>query len=591
VEWSRSILVSSSSPHPNPFPNGERNLPRRNRVPSINLSLKLTLCLIGGMVMIFSALGYRIIRLHRENLEEATYAAGDRITETVKRSTRYGMLHNRSDEINQIVSSIGSQTGIEKISIFNKAGEIKSSTDERELFTRVDKNAEACRACHGQQGQAAQFDGAIPHQLTREQRMHIFTEPNGHRTLSVINPIENEPSCSNGGCHAHPAEMKVLGMINVRMSLDAVDVAMGESRRQMVNSLIGAVLFLSLIFATLIWLMVHKPISQLIAGTNQVAAGELNYKIRVRSRDELGELAYSFNRMTSELKRANAEIGDWTKTLEDRVEKKTAELQQAQDHVLRVEKLASIGKLAAIVAHEINNPLAGILVYARLVLKRLERNRVESADETKKYVETIAAESARCGEIVKGLLQFSRQTKPNVKSNDLNEIIRDSLRLVKHKIDLTGARAVVKCDAELQPVACDEQQIKQALVALLINACEAVHPAEGEIVVSSRSVAASGCAEIRISDNGVGMDQETKQHIFEPFFTTKEQGKGVGLGLAVVYGIVTGHGGEIGVESAPGCGTTFVLRLPNRAEEVMEGAPVVLITAPDAGVSVSSVGA
>lgn len=519
------------------------------------------------MVVIFSALGYKIIRLHREDLEQATYEAGDRITETVKRSTRYGMLHNRSDEINQIVSSIGSQPGIEKISIFNKAGEIRSSTDERELHTRVDKNAEACRACHGSEGRAAQLNGAIPHQLTREQRTHIFTDGGGGRTLSVINPIDNEPSCSNGGCHAHSAETKVLGMINVRMSLDTVDAAISENRRQMLTSLIAAVVLLSLLFAMLIWLMVHKPIRHLIAGTNHVAAGELDYKIRTKARDELGELAQSFNRMTGELKRANEEIGDWTKTLERRVEDKTAELRQAQEHVLRVEKLASIGKLAAIVAHEINNPLAGILVYARLVLKRLGRNGSGPADgETRKHVETIAAESARCGEIVKGLLQFSRQTKPNVTSNNLNDIINESLRLVRHKIELSGARALAKCDPQLKQITCDEQQIKQALVALLINACEAVHHGEGEIIVSSRHLVDRGGAEIRIRDNGVGMDNETKQHIFEPFFTTKEQGKGVGLGLTVVYGIVTGHGGEIEVESAPGSGTTFVIRLPDRDE-------------------------
>ncbi len=521
----------------------------------------------------FSALGYKIIRLHRENLEEATYAAGDRITETVKRSTRFGMLNNRSDEINQILSSIGSQPGIEKISIFNKAGEIKSSTDERELFTRVDKNAEACSACHAREGQAAQFDGAvIPHQLSRQERTHIFTAAAGHRTLSVINPIENEASCSNSGCHAHSADTKVLGMINVRMSLDTVDVAINESRRQMLTSLIAAVLLLSILFATLIWLMVHKPIRKLIAGTNHVAAGELDYKIRIKSHDEVGELAHSFNRMTRELKRAHAEISDWAKTLEDRVAKKTAELGQAHEHVLRVEKLASIGKLAAIVAHEINNPLAGILVYAKLVLKRLSRNgHAPAADEDiRKHLETIADESARCGEIVKGLLQFSRQTKPNVKPNDVNEIIRESLRLVRHKIELTGARAVTKCEGDLKQIVCDEQQIKQTLVALLINACEAVHPGEGVITICSRYLTDRNTAEIRISDNGVGMDQETKQHIFEPFFTTKEQGKGVGLGLAVVYGIVTGHAGEIEVESAPGCGTTFVIRLPDRIADVSE---------------------
>ncbi|MGZ8846749.1 MAG: sensor histidine kinase, partial [Pyrinomonadaceae bacterium] len=568
MQWSNKHFgfLPRSTPFPNPYPKVEGGA--RKFRPPINLSLKLTLCLIAGTVITFSALGYQIIRLHRENLEEATYAAGDRITETVKRSTRYGMLNNRSDEINQIVTSIGSQPGIEKISIFNKAGEIKSSTDQHELLTRVDKNAEACGACHARDNQTAQIEPATPHQLSRQERTRIFTESDGHRTLSIINPIENEPGCSNGGCHAHRADTKVIGMINVRMSLDAVDAAISASRRQMLTSLIGAVVLLSALCATLIWLMVHQPISKLIAGTNHVAAGELNYKIRINAHDELGELAHSFNRMTGELKRANAEINDWTKTLEDRVEKKTAELRQAQEHVLRVEKLASIGKLAAIVAHEINNPLAGILVYARLILKRLGRNGgISSVDEdTKKHVETIASESARCGEIVKGLLQFSRQTKPHVKLNNLNDIINESLRLVHHKIELSGACAVTKCDDNLKQIVCDEQQIKQALVALLINACEAVHPGEGEITIRSRYVEEKHLAEIRISDNGIGMDAETTQHIFEPFFTTKEQGKGVGLGLAVVYGIVTGHSGEIEVESSPGFGTTFVIRLPERVK-------------------------
>ncbi len=518
------------------------------------------------MVTTFTALGYRIIRLHRENLEEATYAAGDRITETVKRSTRYGMLNNRSDEINQIVSSIGSQPGIEKIRIFNKAGEIKSSTQADELLTRVDKSAEACNACHVHDTSASRERGPIPHQLSRQERTRIFVDATGHRTLSVINPIDNEPSCSSSSCHAHSPQTKVLGMINVQMSLDTVDAATTASRRQMLLSLAGAVVLLSALFATLTWIMVHKPVRKLIAGTNHLAAGDLDYRIKIRSRDEVGELAHSFNRMTAELKRANTEINKWNRTLEERVAQKSLELRQAHERILGVEKLASIGKLAAIVAHEINNPLAGILVYARLVLKRFNRNGHASAldEETKRNIETIAAESARCGEIVKGLLQFSRQTKPNVKPNDLNSIIYESLRLVRHKIELSGATATTNCDSDLKPIECDQQQIKQALVALLINACEAVHAGDGWITVNSRYLEMAHAAEIRVIDNGVGMDEQTKQHIFEPFFTTKEQGKGVGLGLAVVYGIVTGHGGQIEVESSPGAGTTFVIRLPDR---------------------------
>lgn len=525
------------------------------------------------MVIIFAVLGYQIIALHRQNLEEATYAAGDRITDIVKRSTRYGMMHNRSDEIHQIVASIGSQPGIETIRIFNKAGVIRFSTDEREVSTRVDKNAEACYACHVQGAESLQLN-QIPHQLRREERTRIF-KSNGERTLSVINPIENEANCSTAACHAHSPDTKILGMINIRISLAPVDAAINESRRQMVSKLVLSIVALSLIFGALIWLMVHKPVHQLIIGTKRVAGGDLDYKIKVTSRDEVGELAHSFNQMTGELKIAHTKLNGWARTLEDRVQQKTAELGQAHEHILRVEKLASIGKLAAIVAHEINNPLAGILVYAKLLLKRVRKDgsgRAATNEEAKKYLETIVGESARCGEIVKGLLQFSRQTKANVEPHNINDLIRESIRLVHHKLDLMGVRMEIDLDDGLKNVVCDGQQIKQALVALLINACEAVPQGEGLFKIKSQYLSDLQMAEISIADNGVGMDEETKRQIFEPFFTTKEQGKGVGLGLAVVYGIVTGHGGDVEVESTPGIGTTFKVRLPENARELIRDA-------------------
>jgi two-component system, NtrC family, sensor kinase len=310
----------------------------------------------------------------------------------------------------------------------------------------------------------------------------------------------------------------------------------------------------------LMWVLVNRPVKRLIVGTKRVATGDLDYKIRVSSKDELGELASSFNRMTSELKHANAELGGWAKTLESRVEEKTAELKHAQEHLVHVERMASIGKLAAIVAHEINNPLAGILVYAKLLLKKLAGDR--SADQSRHYLSMIASESARCGDIVKNLLQFSRQARVNPEPNDINEIITQSLSLIQHKVDLMGITTGVRLDERLNHVVCDAQQIKQALVALLINACEAMKQGAGVLRIESRSLPDRRAVEIEVSDDGVGMDEETRKHIFEPFFTTKEDVKGVGLGLAVVYGIVNGHSGEIEVKSSPGRGTTFVIRLP-----------------------------
>ena len=520
---------------------------------SINLSLKLTICLIGGMSIIFSALGYENVRLHRRQLEDMTFAAGDRISDTIKRSTRFGMLNNHREQVHQTINAIGSQPGMNKIRIFNEEGRVSFSTDESETISQVDKKAEACYGCHAEQQPLAR--------LNRPDRTRIYTGANGERILGLINPIENEPSCSSADCHAHPASQQILGVVDVTMSLAKVDETIAEGGRQMITNLVGAIVIISMLVGTMIWVMVNRPVKRLIVGMKRVAAGELDYKIRVSSRDELGELASSFNRMTVELKEANAEISDWAKRLESRVEEKTAELKQAHEHLVHVERMASIGKLAAIVAHEINNPLAGILVYSRLLLKKMAGD--ASAEESRQQLSMIASESARCGDIVKNLLQFSRQTRVNLEPNDINEIVVQSLRLVQHKVDLMGITTEVRLDDTTNHVVCDAQQIKQALVALLINACEAMKPGEGILRVESRRLPNRG-VEIEVSDNGVGMDVETRKQIFEPFFTTKQQGKGVGLGLAVVYGIVNGHSGDIEVRSSPGLGTTFLIRLPEK---------------------------
>jgi two-component system NtrC family sensor kinase len=524
------------------------------------LGLKLIICLVGSMIIIFGVLGYQNVKLHKRHLEDMTIASADRISDTVKRSTRYSMLKNHRDEVYHIITTIGAEPGMNKIRIFNEEGRISFSTDEHEVSALVDKKEEACYACHAQEQPLVR--------LNRPDRVRIYAGSNGGRILGLITPIENEPSCYSAACHAHPPDQQVLGVLDVTMSLAKVDQTIAQGQRQMVANLIGAILIISLIVGGFIWVMVHKPVKRLIAGTHRVAAGDLEHKINVSSRDEIGELALSFNRMTGELKRANDEITDWTRTLESRVEQKTAELKRAHDQMIQVERMASIGKLAAIVAHEINNPLAGILTYAKLLLRKMEKNGFTPSDyeSARQHLEMVAGESARCGEIVKNLLQFARQTTVDLRPNDVNEIIRQSVRLVQHKVDLMNVRTQVQLDEQIPTIICDAQQIKQALVALLINACEAMTAGEGALDVQSCYRPDQRLVEIAVRDNGIGMDEETQRHIFEPFFTTKEQGKGVGLGLAVVYGIVNRHSGEIAVESALGRGTTFTLRLPERPE-------------------------
>lgn len=524
----------------------------------IGLSLKLIVCLVGSMIIIFSLLGYQSIQIHKRNLEEMTNLMAERISNTIKDSTRYSMLQNHRDEVYHIITTIASQPGIKRIRILNKEGRVSFSTDASEVGSFVDTKTEACYACHSQERPLAH--------LNRPDRVRTYTGAGQERILGLINPIENSPACSNSGCHAHTPDKQILGVLDVTLSLSGVDQTIAHGERSMVANFIAAIVIISTIFATLIGMMIYRPVKQLIRGTHQVAAGNLNSTIEVSSRDEIGELASSFNHMTRELKKANEELTDWARTMENRVDEKTVELKRANEQIVQIERMASIGKLAAIVAHEINNPLAGILTYAKLLLKKLGALTIPDGESIRQDLQMIAGESARCGEIVKGLLQFSRQTVPDLQPHDVNEIIRQSLRLVQHKMHLMNLETKLQLTETMPLVVCDEQQIKQALVALLINACEAMRAEGGVLEVTTHNCPEPQIVQMTIRDNGIGMDEETQKHIFEPFFTTKEGTKGMGLGLAVVFGIIGRHSGTIKVESAPGQGAKFVIELPVKPE-------------------------
>ena len=245
------------------------------------------------------------------------------------------------------------------------------------------------------------------------------------------------------------------------------------------------------------------------------------------------------------------------------------ELKEAQDQVIASEKLASLGKLSATIAHEINNPLAAVLTYNRLMLKQNRNGRLtpERKDDIERYLEIMASETARCGEIVKNLLAFSRQSKISIESRKIQEIVDRTLTLLSHDLEMKGISVVKHVHSDLPNVQCDFKQIQQALLNIIGNASEAM--TEGGVLTMAAKRSAKGHnMEIRISDTGCGIPKSHMKSIFEPFFTTKEEGKGVGLGLSVVYGIVTRHKGTIDVESEPGQGTNFTIRLPLSEEGV-----------------------
>jgi two-component system NtrC family sensor kinase len=265
--------------------------------------------------------------------------------------------------------------------------------------------------------------------------------------------------------------------------------------------------------------------------------------------------------MSRQLREAHDEITAWTHTLEGRVDQKTRELKRAHDQMMTVEKTLTIGEMAAVVAHEINNPLAGILTYAKLVKKWLQRG-IEPAQkiEAEECLDLIASESKRCGDLVKNLLTFSHRSPIHMERTDLNSVINRAVKLIQHRTDMQGVQVQVSTDAALPAIYCDGSQIEQVLLALIMNAVDAM-PHGGNLWISSRLLDAAE-AELTVRDDGMGIPPELLPKIFEPFTTTKEVGKGVGLGCAISKGIVERHGGRIDLKSDLGVGTTFRVYLP-----------------------------
>ncbi len=304
---------------------------------------------------------------------------------------------------------------------------------------------------------------------------------------------------------------------------------------------------------------ISRPIHALAEAAKKVAEGDYSAQVKVTSKDEIGYLGECFNSMVRELSRATQELRQWAENLESKVEDRTAQLRAMQGHLIQTEKLAAIGKLAAGVAHEINNPLTGILTNSSLMLQDLPPEDMRRED-----LQIIVDETLRCRKIVKGLLDFARQTKPQKQLVDLKGVLEDVFNLVKNQASFHDIEIELDQDRRLPAVMADKDQMRQVVLNIVLNAAEAM-PNGGKIRASTRFDPETNIVQIDIQDNGPGIPDEVKSKIFEPFFTTKKTG--TGLGLAIAYGIMERHKGMILIDSAPGRGTTISLRIPAQIED------------------------
>jgi two-component system NtrC family sensor kinase len=304
---------------------------------------------------------------------------------------------------------------------------------------------------------------------------------------------------------------------------------------------------------------ISTPLKKIEEIANKIAEGNYNQTITVHAPREIEHLAASLNQMAKELEREKLEIEDWGNTLEKKVLERTEEIKKIHSQLFRSEKLASLGKLAAGVAHEINNPLTGILTNSSLLLDDLEKS-----DPRRDDVDVIVKETIRCREIVKRLLDFARQSKPQKQLININSIIENIILLVRNQTSFRNVTIQKNLSDNIPDIMADRDQIQQVFINIIINASEAMAKG-GSLIIESDLIESRDFVDVRITDTGPGISEDIKERIFDPFFTTKEQG--TGLGLSISYGIIELHGGDISVESTSRQGTTFTIRLPIYSQE------------------------
>jgi len=406
------------------------------------LGLKLTVAVGVIALVTIGIFAYFNSRNDNRSLLAEVERHANQLSEAVKSSTEYDMLLNQRERIHETITRMGTQSSIQRIRIMNKSGAVIYSSDTAEIGKMVDKKAEACTMCHS-------ADTPLE-RLEMKDRTRVFRiHPDSARTLGIINPIYNTRSCSEAACHAHPRSQLVLGVLDVTLPLAEVDKDIRQGQVQVFIFAVAAILALSLIIGLLVTRWVAMPVRALVEATRHVAGGDLNYVIPETRDDELGMLARSFNNMTRKLSDARLQL-------------------------VQSDKLASLGRLAAGVAHEINNPLTGVLTYSSFLMKR-----AKDQPDVQEDLKVIVRETIRCREIVKSLLDFARQSVPKKAPADVNDIITRAATVVENQLAINHVRLVRELAADVPPITVDANQLQQVFINLFVNASDAIGPDAG----------------------------------------------------------------------------------------------------------------
>jgi len=485
------------------------------------MSLRLKMILAIGGILFCVVLVYTVIALQRQatHLRNMARREADLIAGVADRAVSRAMADGKSQEVQAILEQIGEDPDLLSIRIVDREGRV----------LRSDKPGEIGGALPAAERPPADPAGKAPDPLWDSRA----------QTVSVYRPISNAPACA--ACH--PRDQETLGFLQARVAFPAIDSELAQQWAFMILMAILSLVLAGGLIGIFFTVVVGRRIEHLSRTMSRVEAGDLGARVSLRDPDELGRLGESFNTMVERL-------ADARRQLEDR---------HAQE-IRRAEHLASLGQMAAGIAHEINNPIAGMLNCVRTLAKGVKDDRQRA-----QYLTMLQEGLGRIGRIVGQLLSFAREAKPQLKPTPVLPVLQKCLAFLEHDLAGRKVRCVVAEGDGLPSVLADASLLEQVFLNILKNAADAM-PEGGTVTVtpSLRTAGTERFLQVAIADTGAGIPREHLSRIFDPFFTTKEVGKGTGLGLSVSYGIVRAHGGFIEVASEAGRGSTFTVALPLR---------------------------
>ena len=405
-------------------------------------------------------------------------------------------------------------------------------------------------------------------QCKREARKFLTPEV-FERALSGGEPYLTEFVC---GDHSYKMTLAPV-LVNFKKEFlvgvfESTDDLVSAKRNAILTALVvvGLMFLISLPIYILTLHYTVGPIKELSQASKAVAEGRLDQYVPVRTGDEVGELSASFNRMVGDLRKYRNDIEQWNQTLEERVAMRTRELAETQAQLIQSSKLAAVGELAAGIAHELNNPLAGIYAFLQVFAQTLRSRDLKelTEEEARDFQENLVhveREIRRCKSIIGSLLTFARVSEKEYGLINLNQTIQDTLAFSESNLGKSGIKVETVFEANLPAVVGDSNELQQVFLNIIVNARNAM-PEGGVFTVSTSTRKDERSVRVCLSDTGVGIASDVVGKIFDPFFTTRKPGEGTGLGLSISYGIIKDHSGEIFVESAPGEGATFTILLP-----------------------------